>query len=132
MAAWLHSHGPAGDHVHLLAERVDTDHHRTLHDWHAAQHRHERGGGDHEENETPAPAGLLIDLPHVLATPSAGATPVAAASVHLPANLPAPRWHLALVEGTHRHELYCSGWPPQRAKRSGVAALLRSSHAILI
>lgn len=131
MAAWLHSHGPAGEHLHFVTEQVGLDHLGTLHDWHDAQHRHEREDGS-DQDDVPAPTGLLVDLPHILAAPVGSTTLVSALSVHLPAVLPAPRWHLALVKGTHRHELYCSGWPPQRAKRSGVAELLRCSHAILI
>jgi hypothetical protein len=131
MGAWLHSHGPEGEHLHFLAPQVEADQLGTLHDWHAAQHGHEHEEGS-DEDEVPAPTGLLIDLPHLLAAPWGGTTLVAASSVHLPAILPVPRWHLALAEGTHGHELYRSGWPPQRTKRSGVAALLRSSHAILI
>lgn len=131
MAAWLHSHGPAGEHLHFVTEQVGQDHVGTLHDWHDTQHRYEREDGS-DQDDVPAPMGLLVDLPHILAAPVGGTTLVSALSVHLPAVLPVPRWHLALVEGINRHELYCSGWPPRRAKRSGVAALLRSSHAILI
>ena len=135
MAAWLHSHGPAGEHLHLVSAQVDQDHPGTLHGWHDVQHRHEREDGREDgsdQDDVPAPTGLLLELPHILAAPVGGTTLFSAPSVPLPAVLPVPRWHLALVEGTHRHELHCSGWPPQRAMRSGVAALLRSSHAILI
>jgi hypothetical protein len=137
--AWLHAHGSQGGHLHLLAEPIAEHHPDALRDCHAAQHRntHDDGGDArheddaHHPDDMPAPAGLLIDLPHVPAAPCAGTTLVSASSA-LPATLPAPRWTLALVDGTHRQKLYGSGWPPQRAKRSGVATLLRSSHAILI
>ena len=131
MAAWLHSHGPSGEHLHLLTEQVAQDHLGALHDWHDAQHRHEHDDGTDGEDE-PAPTGLLIELPQLLAAPLGGTTLVPALGIQVPAIIPVPRWHLALVEGIHKHELYCSGWPPQREKRTGVAALLRSSHAILI
>jgi hypothetical protein len=131
MAAWFHSHGPAGEHLHLVSEQLGQDHPGTLHDWHDAQHRHEREDGS-DQDDVPAPTGLMLELPYLLAAPVRSTTLVSASSVSLPASLPVPRWHLALVEGAHRHELCCSGWPPQRAMRSGVAALLRSSHAILI
>jgi hypothetical protein len=131
MAAWLHSHGPAGEHLHLVTEQVDQDRLGTLHDWHDAQHQYEREDGI-DEDDAPTPTGLVIELPHILAVPGGSTTLVSTLGVHLPAVLPVPRWHLTLVEGAPRHELYCSDWPPQRAQRSGVAALLSSSHAILI
>ncbi len=131
MAAWLHSHGPSGGHLHLLAPETEHADLGTLHAWHDGQHRHEHEDGTHEEDE-PAPTGLLIELPQILAAPSSDPTLASAPSIHLPALLPSAHWHLALVDSTHRPELCRSGWPPQGAKRSGVAALLRSSHAILI
>ncbi len=131
MAAWIHSHGPSGGHVHLLAKQLDHGDLGTLHDWHDAQHRHDHEDGTHEEDE-PAPTGLLIELPQILAALSSGPTLASAGSIHLPALLPSARWHSALVESTHRPDLCRSGWPPQRVKRSGVAALLCVSHAILI
>jgi hypothetical protein len=127
MAAWLHSHGSAGDHLHLLAEQVGADHLGTLHDWHDAQHEQEQLDGS-DEGDVPAPTGLLIELPQALAS----TTLVSTLDVHPPALLQAPQWKLGLAEGTCRREPHRSGWPPQLAKRSGVAALLRSSHAILI
>lgn len=131
MAAWLHSHGPVGEHLHLVTEQVDTNLLATLHDWHDAQHRHEHDDGSNQDEE-PAPEGLLIDLPDFLAAPGSGTTLASALSTHLPAILPVPRWHLALVEGPRGQESCCSAWPPQLTRRSGVAALLRTSHAIRI
>lgn len=130
-AAWLHSHGPSGEHLHLLAAEPDPADVGTLHEWHETQHRHGDEEGTDEE-ERPAPTGLLIELPEILAAPSNGQSWSSATSLDLPALLPSPRWHLALLESQHRPELCRSGWPPQPAKRSGVAELLRSSHAILI
>ncbi len=131
MAGWLHSHGPSGEHLHLLAGQVDPDPLGTLHDWHDAQHGHEHEDATDEEDE-PTPVGLLIDFPQILAAPCVDPSFTAASSLHSLAFLPPPRWHLAPVAGPHGDGFYPSGWPPQGAKRSGVAALLRSSHAILI
>ena len=114
-----------------MTETVDRGHLGSHHDWHDAQHEHEHEDGALEEDEH-APTGLLIHLPYLLAAPRCGASLASAQGLHLPVLLPKHPWSSALLERTHRHELRCSGWPPQRAARSGVAALLRSSHAILI
>lgn len=148
MTAWFHSHGPAGEHLHLLTEHVDAHRHGTLHDWHDAQHgleAHERADDAHEggreageEGVEYAPTGLVIELPRILAAPYArahlaSATSIhSAPSIHLPALLPTLRQHLVFGEGPGKNGPCRSGWPPQRAKRIGVAALLCSSHAILI
>ena len=130
MAAWLHSHGPSGGHLHLLA--LETDHDLgARQEWHDAQHRHDHQDDTHHEEE-PTPVGLLIELPQVIGTAPRVTALSSATWFPLPAFVPSVRSTLVLVESTYRPDLRRSGWPPQRAKRSGVAALLRSSHAILI
>ncbi|MEW6072904.1 MAG: hypothetical protein AB1726_09990 [Planctomycetota bacterium] len=129
-AAWIHWHGHSGGHVHLLRD----EHARNvaaLDGWHDAQHRPGHENGEHEKNG-PAPKGLLIDLPELVAASPPGSTAIPAASVLALALLPIPGLHLALVESSIRPGFLRSAWPPLGSKRSGVAALLRSSHAILI
>jgi hypothetical protein len=111
---------------------VPASHHEVveLGEWHDAQHGGEADTlhGDEEE----APAGIVVLVPLLpAAAPEQGSATFQPAS-YLPAAVPACGWHLDAVESTYRTELCRSGWPPQRGGRSGVAALLRSSHAILI
>ncbi len=129
VAAWIHSHGPAQGHVHWLPD--DHDHDVAAFDgWHAAQHRRGHEHGDHEEG--PAPTGLLVELPGFVAASARGSTVPPTASLQALALLPLTGWHLALVLSSTRPGPIRSGWPPGGTERSGVAALLRSSHAILI
>lgn len=134
MAAWFHSHGPSGGHLHLFATHADPGELDTIHDRHAAQHRHGREDETDEDEppRLPAPEGLLLELPQILAVVPNGQSAASTSSFHVPAQLFAPRWHIALAQYTHRFDLCHSGWPPQKRTLSGVAALLRSSHAILI
>ncbi len=134
MAAWFHSHGPSGGHLHLFATHADPGELATVHDRHAAQHRHGREDETDEDEEptSPSPEGLLLELPQILAVVPSAQSSASTLSFHVSAQLAAPRWHLALARCTHRFDLCHSGWPPQKRTLSGVAALLRSSHAILI
>ena len=126
--AWVHSHGEEAGHVHLLAEHADSGEAIGLESWH--EHQHD-GEEPHDEHE-PTPPGLLIDLPPLVAGHQQTANPadiIASSCV---------RASLAWVPGgalgriRHRPEVLRSGWPPQENRRSGIAALLGSSHAILI
>jgi hypothetical protein len=130
--AWLHSHGHSGGHVHLVAAEIAPADLEVLHAWHDARHHegHEHAP-EEEREEGPAPDELLIELPQILAAASRTST-VPTTSVQAPALPASLRWQLALVESVHRPDVCRSGWPPEVAGRSGVAALLRSSHAILI
>jgi len=130
VAAWIHSHGHSGAHVHLLPEEHDHDF-AALDEWHATQHRGGHEQDDHGDDD-PAPQGLLIELPELVALAPRVPTGVAGPSAQALAPLPLPRWHLAPVASSHRSDFIRSGWPPQATWRSGVAALLRSSHALLI
>jgi len=131
MKAWLHSHGPSGGHLHVLMEHLAPDRLGALYDWHHAQHRRWHEGGTRGEDAL-APTGLMIDLPRVLVAPCRGSTFFPALSSSLPAIRPAPRWQLERVEAIDRGRQPISGWPPERPERGGVAALLCSSHALLI
>jgi hypothetical protein len=138
-AAWIHAHGPhaehehAGTHLHVLSAEIDPTDRDALHEWHAAEHR--RGPTEHQDEsdprEEPAPDGFLIALPQVLAASSRSPTS-ASEGVSLAASFPAPDRCSSPVEGTHPPDRCRPGWPSERAKRSGVATLLRSSHALLI
>jgi hypothetical protein len=131
-AVWIHSHEPSGAHVHVLPERLDHANLGATHGWHEGQHEYDHEGGLHEEESAePKPSGLRIDLPALLAATRDGSSKSATSGLAFAA-LPASAWSLAHVALLHRFELCRSAWPPLRAKRSGVAALLRSSHAILI
>ncbi len=146
MGLWLHSHGPTGGHVHLvpphadplqlgsLHERHDARHHHEHeheHD-HEPEHEHEGEPPDGEDEDHPAPRGLVIELPPVLAATPKSSNSSAAASTPLPSMHPVRRWHVAVQAIEHRPDRCRYGGPPQRARRSGVAELLRGSHALLI
>jgi len=131
LQALVHAHGTAGGHVHLPT------HHEHASDeaWHAAQHaaehEHEHETPGVGEEDVPAP-GSRLELPELAAAPARDGAAALAKSVATPAPCPAPRWSLACIESSHAPEFFRSGWPPQESWRSGVAALLCSSHAILI
>ena len=78
------------------------------------------------------PSGVVVRLPEFLVVPS----PATRAQA-LPSSFFVVAWPVRSPEtGTdrrlHRPELLRSGWPPQGSQRTGVAEVLRSSHAILI
>ena len=128
-SAWIHAHGTVGSHFHLLPEGAagDVAH---LHGWHAGQHHHE--SDEHHEDDERAPSGLVIALPSLLAPAAKASSPSASLPAPSLAGFPAED---ACVEGDRdprRAEPARSGWPPQRGRRTGVAALLRSSHALRI
>jgi hypothetical protein len=127
--AWFHSHGPSGGHLHLVPSEHGHDH-DALDAWHEVQHHRAQEGESHEVAEH-APDGLRIEMPAVIATAPSKA-PAPGTSIAPPAFLPSPGWSVELPGATCRPERCRSGWPPGKARRSGVAALLRSSHAILI
>jgi hypothetical protein len=132
-AVLLHAHGLTGEHLHVVAAAADHSHVGAFEEWHGALHEHGHDGSTQEEKQDePAPIGLPFELPRILATPPGSWASPCAASIVLPLALPVSTWHLAPVWSTHRLDLCRSSWPPQRARRSGTAALLRSSHAILI
>lgn len=124
---WLHSHGDEEVHVHLPPAGSAGG--LALGEWHDSQH-HDESDEHHEHGQVPA--GVVVHLPRVLvassqaarALPSLGAFHIAAWSVTI----------LRVDAGRRpcRPELFRSGWPPQSGQRTGVAELLRSSHAILI
>ncbi len=133
MTAWVHAHGPSGNHLHLQSE--STDRHDIgfahAHEGHGApQGLAQEHGGD--EPDEPAPAGLGIDIPLILAVPGGGATIVAESGVPWTELMPAPPWHFAPLVGAHGREHCRAHGPPRPNARSGIPALLRTSHAILI
>lgn len=129
-AAWIHAHGPSGAHVHLMSSGHDHDV-AALEGWHDAQHRLEPADEDHDVGGR-APKGLRIELPEIVAPATHGSNAIHAAGVRAPVPPPFAGWHPPLVERSLRPWLIRSGWPPQGTRRTGVAALLRSSHAIRI
>jgi hypothetical protein len=119
--------------VHVVAAESDPTAPGALHEWHELRHRigHEEGHHDHERGEDSGPRGIRIDLPHTLAAAPRDPGSAFAASVGVLA-VDAARWCLDVVESVHRPELCRSGWPPQRAERSSIVELLRTSHALRI
>ena len=132
MVAWLHSHGSSGAHLHLVLEHGEHHGAGPSHAWHAHQHRHdgedETSGGDDE----PSPEGLRLELRELVAAAPRAAAPAPATSIHVLALLPAPAWEPARIEGLPPARSHRSVWPPPGSSRSGLAALLRSSHALRI
>jgi hypothetical protein len=126
--AWFHSHGPAGDHLHLLFASADLDGHERA-SVVEQLHSHE---GAAPEDEHDAPAGIWIELPRILAASTRNASQPQVPVVQASAPLPPVRWRPVTTERLHRPDACRFGWPARGRELSGVAALLRSSHAILI
>ena len=126
LAAWVHAHGPSGAHLHLLQAQTEQ---ADLHERHDELHGHAH---ERHEHEAPEPEGLLIEFPQVLANAprDPGAGPAASATPAAPVQ--SVRSSLLFAGSTHRAYLCRSAWPPQEPARTGVAALLLSSHALLI
>jgi len=127
--AWIHSHGHRGGHLHLLA----AEHEAAAHgEWHAAEHRHEHAPepepDDEEREDRP---GVLVDLPEGLAASARGSGTIPSSRVLAQAPL-LERQALTPAVASGPPGVVRSGWPPQRGRRSGVAALLCSSHALLL
>jgi hypothetical protein len=127
---WLHSHGADAGHVHLPPQDVAVRGASALAEWHAGQH--EDDDRHRHQDRGPHPTGLVVDLPAILLASSP--TTSSADPIGSLAFATAPAWACPgpLVETGPRPDLCRSGWPPQRGRRSGIAALLRTSHAILI
>ena len=128
-AVWRHAHGPSGTHAHWLASTEDVGDARAHHALHAHEPTRDEtyGGGEGYES---APVGLVLAWPrfeaplarvHVLPPALACAVGRAAFGYIAPPLAPFPDG----VEGR-------AAGPPSRARRSGLAELLRGSHAILI
>jgi len=136
--AWFHAHGAEGAHVHLLLEEHHHAHGQGVVAHEEDRHSHHPDGGETGDDEPghgdggPVPHGFRIELPAFDAAPTRGSSPIPPATTHSLAGPPASRGPtVPSVAPTHPVRIR-SGWPPQGAQRSGVAALLRSSHAILI
>jgi hypothetical protein len=120
----IHSHGEHSEHLHL-APQPELDADGVLSEWHETQHHDE--DGPHEE----APAGIVVQLPAMVAAPTLESNWIAGAIDPIPL-APNFQWDLAWIEVLRDTEFYPSSWPPQDRWRSGVEELLRSSHALLI
>ena len=129
--AWLHSHGAEGQHLHLLPAQLEPGHHASMTEWHHDQHWAAHEQDSHEQDES-APEGLLIDLPQLVAVHARG--PRVDGGFVAPFATPqaCPAWSLLVREGPQRPERIHAGRPPEPPLRSGIAALLLSSHAIRI
>jgi len=142
-ALLLHAHGEEGEHLHLVSAegRVEHDSHGTHAELqHVAEHRRaELDHGDHGSDspripEEPRHEGshLLIVFPGTLQLVSVGsATLLRSAQPVAFVLAPAP-----LIESTRRAPAFVGVGPPGRSwpgkERSGVAALVATSRAILI
>lgn len=129
VSAWIHAHGEDGTHVHLVAS---THAHEVaaLHDHHVDEHGDQHEDDCHEPEE-PCPGGLLVELPDFLATHRDG-TPAGPATGVLALGPSAVIRVCCAVATRPRPAPVPTGWPPPRHERSGIAALLLSSHALLI
>lgn len=130
-AAWIHSHGESGGHMHILPDQHVHGELGALDAWHSEQHR--QVPADEEPGyEDLAPTGFLIVFHDVLSTPRGTALQGLVPDLAPLAGALPIRWHLVPIDGTHRPHVCRCGWPPQGRQLSGTDALLRSSHAILI
>jgi hypothetical protein len=119
---WIHAHGDAGAHVHVHSHAHDHEAHDRV-TWHASEHGH-----DTHEQDLPAPDGILLALPELVASTTSCTSLVA--TIVPPVTFPCAaedRLGVARTVAILRRE-----WPPPRRQRTGIAALLRTSHAILI
>lgn len=133
--AWFHSHGHAGAHVHVMPDAGQLEHADLDHD-HVAWHSH--GDAPENDHDGEAPPGLKLEFPRLLGTLSSiielRANSVLAdgelllEACPITATRPAPS-HAGLVP---RRTPIPSGWPPQRTRRTAVAALVCSSRALRI
>lgn len=136
--AWFHAHGAEGGHVHLLPEELHHVHGDGVVAHEESPRSHPHGEGETRDHEPghgdggQAPHGFRIELPAFDAAPTRGSTPIPPALPLALAGLPSLRGPTPVVAGPTHPGRIRSGWPPQGAQRSGVAALLGSSHAILI
>lgn len=125
---WLHAHGAAEGHAHVLASAHEVSDHASHDAWHAAQHRREHGDDAHERE----PRGLRIEIPEVLDTAPHGASVVSLRAPPAPHELPAAL--AASLEQALAGQVFAhpDSPPPRADVRSAVVALIRSSHALLI
>lgn len=127
IAVWWHAHGAAGAHAHGLESAGSVLDARAHH----ARHLHEDGArpGASEQLE-PTPAGGVVALPRIDA--SVVRVPTLPASLDRAADPAA----FQVRSGTDALALRSAdgrgAGPTRRARRSGLAELLRSNHAILI
>ncbi len=144
-ALWFHAHGEGGGHLHLFpvpralapTETLGAEHAAA----HATAHRHGSDGahgglaGDdeaHHHDGEEAPAGFVLKVPVFRAVSASSSRDLARVASPV---LSGARGDLGLLAATGsmarpdrsgRERPMCCG------RRSGVAALLRSSHAVLI
>ncbi len=124
--ALFHSHGDEGEHVHLVSSLAEHAHAENLEAWHAEQHG-ESPGHDHED---PLPPSIVIQFPELVAVAHLPGL-AAHADASFSSCCTSPAW---------RQDVLCrlpvahapSPPSPPGITRSGIALLLRSSHAILI
>jgi hypothetical protein len=132
--AWFHSHGPSGGHVHVLPEEREHGHEHDVADlagWHRALHGSGDEGPEHEE-DGPVPEGFLLELPPITVAAPRDLSVGSALFAPMAAAIPCERPSVHSCAGSTWPGPARSGWPPQGSRRSGIAGLLRSSHAILI
>jgi hypothetical protein len=129
-AAWIHSHGGIEGHVHILPVSSSAGELGFLGAWHASQHEGEVDS--HEDDHERVPSGIVVGFPRILAVCVQGASSASQSVAPHLADAAAYGWRLDAIESPYRPELCRSRWPPGQGRRSGIAALLRSSHAILI
>lgn len=127
---WVHAHASSGVHLHIhepLANHEFGAHHER----HEDEHRHGQDGGA-QPDHTPAPAGFLIELPHLHAAAPKKPEAVFAAGARVSA--PPPQRCAGVPWEDTAGPRAGARWrrPFAGSQRSGVAALLRSNHALLI
>jgi len=145
LEAWIHAHGPWGGHVHVLSDLDELEDHGHGHG-HGHGHRHDvadhharpesreasaRAEEDHPQHH-PAPEGVRIELPRVIAVAPRDSVRATGPGVPALATAPLVRWTPERIETRGPPESMRCGRPPGRARRSGIVALLQSSHALLI
>lgn len=126
---WLHSHGQEGRHLHT-ADGAATFHAWSLAAEHHEGHGHDEEGGERVEHDCPR-TGTPVLLPFA---PIVGVRAPSSPGLSVPIGL-APGSPAAGGRGDgHRatSRQPPADRPPPGPRRSGIAALLTSSHAILL
>jgi len=125
----IHSHGDSAGHFHLMPVSSSHEEHGQLDAWHADLHAQEHGEGQHHE-EPEGSDGFHIDFPEILVAAPSRTT--ATTNVYLLDLSVWTRAQCTLVASEARPKVLHLGWSPPRPAATGIVALLRSSHAILI
>jgi hypothetical protein len=127
---WLHAHDGHSSHVHVADSAHDAAALASQHDaWHAAAHSHD---DDDEHDRGPEPEGVFVPRLVALPTLHGAQAPVADLWTTATATARTVAQRIAFAAPPRKRTPFASTSPPRVRADSGVVALLRASHALLI